>query len=725
MARKSGPGGEGPGGARSGERSEPGRAEPGTSPQSGRAGPRRQFTKAQKESLLAELDASGEAVAIFAQKRGLSAPTIYTWRHEARDAGKATGGAAQSNRAPATRRTFNADERRQAVEAYLKSGMSQAAFAKLYGVAKGSLTTWVKRYKNAGPQALEGRPRGRPKGSGGVLSVLPQATKQAITSVRARFPTFGLRKIKDFLHRFHAIKVSPGSVRKTLNEAGVPPPTAPKSRPKKKPVVRRFERAEPNQLWQSDITSFVLTRHHQRVYLIVFMDDRSRYIVSFGLYTHAKAEAVQETLLDGIARFGKPKEVLTDQGPQYFSWRGKSAFQKLLVREGIQHVVARSHHPQTVGKCERFWETVNVEFWDRCHPQDLVEARERLNHFIAHYNHFRPHQGIEGLVPADRFFRAEDAVRQTIEKKLAKDEIQLALNETPRKSLYLFGQVGEKQLSLHGEGGRIVIQTPEGERRELALADLGVSTTNGKDTPDDEHDDRGDGAGAGCGHDGGGDPGGNAGQASHAALPQTDEVPANTEDGLSGAVALGRGEPGGAGAGAPLVHGAARALAWEGDEGGCDGAAAAAGASAVAAVAAGPLGYGGGAAPPAEEAVAEGGTDDAEPRGRREAPAQGECEAQAGERGAQVCVGSAEGAAGEQGEVRREGSSPQGDRDGGSAANSDAGRDVGSRTERAHSGGDEKDGAGTLPPPEAGSGKRCGNAASDPIDAGCSPACSE
>ena len=83
---------------------------------------------------------------------------------------------------------------------------------------------------------------------------------------------------------------------------------------------QRFERARAGELWQSDITTFLLTRHSQRVYLTVFLDDYSRYIVSWGLYLHQKQDIVIETLLSGIERFGKPKEVLTDQGRQYFAW---------------------------------------------------------------------------------------------------------------------------------------------------------------------------------------------------------------------------------------------------------------------------------------------------------------------------------------------------------------------------------------------------------------------
>jgi hypothetical protein len=54
-------------------------------------------------------------------------------------------------------------------------------------------------------------------------------------------------------------------VRTTLLQAGVP--TAPPVRKprRKRPLPRRFERARPNQLWQSDITSMVLPRSGHRI----------------------------------------------------------------------------------------------------------------------------------------------------------------------------------------------------------------------------------------------------------------------------------------------------------------------------------------------------------------------------------------------------------------------------------------------------------------------------
>lgn len=689
------------------------------------SGPRR-FTEAEQRAFLEELEGSGESVQTFARRIGVTVWTVYWWRKAARrlSAAKARAGSGsaalearpgkQAKRPAAGERrvpSYGPDARREAVEAYRKSGLSQQDFGKLWGVSAASIGKWSRAYETGGPKALEEKARGRPKGSGGMFPRLPQAVREAIVATKRRFPTFGLRKVRDFLLRFQGIRVSAGGVRSTLvaasgaasGEGGDPlvGPSKP-SRPvrKRKPMVRRFERARAGQLWQTDITSFVLARHHVRVYLVAFIDDHSRYVVSFGLHTHQKNEMVQEALLEGIEKFGKPEEVLSDQGPQYFSWRGKSSFRRLLDRKGIKHVVARSHHPMTVGKCERFWETVKVEFWERCQPQDLSEARERIGHFIAHFNHFRPHQGIGGLVPADRFFGASAPLRRTIEAALTKHELALALDEQPRTPVYLFGQIGDQQVSLHGEKGKLVIQTPEGVRKEMALSELGVSAgrgcvqepkektihgNEGNEQPRSGGVEPGDAGKAGgasdlrggaADEDGGADggalldgprggcgdarrlPGGSAEPQADATVPEAHEVPACAEGALAGPVPLGGCDGGGAAAGPCDVHGDARALAREGDEAGDLGAPAAPAAPALADVSAGACRYGSRPSQAAAEAT------ERRTERRTEHAGPGLEEAQAGERGPEPSERAAgrpdrdpSRPAGESGECRRSGGS--------------------------------------------------------------------
>src|SRR5262249_32234946 len=80
---------------------------------------------------------------------------------------------------------------------------------------------------------------------------------------------------------------------------------------------RSFERASPNQLWQTDLFTFMLKRQNRRVYLVAFMDDHSRYVVGYGLHASQGAALVLEVFRAAVASCGAPQEVLTDNGAQY------------------------------------------------------------------------------------------------------------------------------------------------------------------------------------------------------------------------------------------------------------------------------------------------------------------------------------------------------------------------------------------------------------------------
>jgi len=431
------------------------------------------YTVQDKIQMIRRFEAEGAPIRDFCGRVGVSTSSFCRWLKAYKAQGEAGLEPAENSRNTGHKHhgPHSPDARRQAVEAFQKSGMGFEDFARLWGVAPSSLRKWVERYERLGPKGLESM-YSKKKGH----RRLSQGVRQQIRKVREENPGFGLRKVRDYLFRFGAVKTSTGSISRTLREEGIARPKKKRGRRKYKPrkKVRRFERSRAGEMWQSDITTFLLARQSQRVYLTVFLDDHSRYIVSFALALQQRQELVIEALLDGIQKFGKPKEVLTDQGRQYFAWRGKTQFQGVLKREGIQHVVSRAHHPETLGKTERFWDTVETEFWERAHPEELSEARKRLDHFIAHYNHFRPHQGIDGMVPADRFFGAEDQVRKAIEETMEKNELYQAIGEAPRQTAYLVGQIGDQKVSLFGEKGRLVIQTSDGKRKEIGYDELGM-----------------------------------------------------------------------------------------------------------------------------------------------------------------------------------------------------------------------------------------------------------
>jgi hypothetical protein len=217
-------------------------------------------------------------------------------------------------------------------------------------------------------------------------------------------------------------------------------------------------------------TLTVLKRQNRRVYLVAFMDDHSRFIVSHSLGGTQSTELVLEALRSGIASHGVPAEVLTDNGAQYVTWRGKSAFSKECDARGIRQIVARPRHPQTLGKIERFWGTLWRDLLEHAVFLDLADAKKRIELFIEHYNFRRPHQGIGDLAPADRFFHAAPQVKKAIEERLAANALEIARGGEPKAPFYLAGQVGGRAFSLHAEGERVFLRAEDGERREIDLA---------------------------------------------------------------------------------------------------------------------------------------------------------------------------------------------------------------------------------------------------------------
>jgi hypothetical protein len=212
----------------------------------------------------------------------------------------------------------------------------------------------------------------------------------------------------------------------------------------------------------------VLKRQNRRVYLVAFLDDHSRFVVGYGLHASQSSALVLEVLRAAITSSGSPEEILTDNGSQYVTWRGKSVFAKELEKRGIRQIVAAPRHPQTLGKIERFWGSLWRECLESAIFLDLGDAQKRIGWFIDYYNFQRPHRGVDGLVPADRFFGATSGVRQTLQARVAANALDLARHGLPKAPFYLTGQVGGQPFSVHAEGERMILTGAEG-RREIDL----------------------------------------------------------------------------------------------------------------------------------------------------------------------------------------------------------------------------------------------------------------
>ena len=205
------------------------------------------------------------------------------------------------------------------------------------------------------------------------------------------------------------------------------------------------------------------------MYLVAFMDDHSRFITGYGLHGSQSTPLVIEVVRAAIAGYGVPSEILTDNGAQYATWRGKGQFTRELEKLGIRQIVARPKRPQTLGKIERFWGTLWRECIEGAVFVDLEDARRRIGLFIDHYNFQRVHSGIDGLVPADRFFHAAPEVLATLKQRVTANALELARHGVPKKPFYLTGQVEGKSFSVHQQGDRVILRQAGQEREEIEL----------------------------------------------------------------------------------------------------------------------------------------------------------------------------------------------------------------------------------------------------------------
>jgi transposase InsO family protein len=349
---------------------------------------------------------------------------------------------------------LTAEQRLLLLDTWQRSGLPAGDFAAMVGLSKHTLYAWKNKFDTQGPAGLMDQPRGRAPGSR-----LPDLTRRTILMLKQANPNWGCQKISDMLARGPALPASASAVAQVLREAGYElEEVSSRPHPDK---VRHFERASVNQLWQTDLFSFMLKRQNRRVYLVAFMDDHSRFLTGYGLHASQSSALVLEVLRAALTSYGAPQEILTDNGSQYVTWRGKSVFTRELAKRGIKQVVAAPRRPQTLGKIERFWGTLWRECIETAIFLDLGDAQRRIGLFIDHYNFQRAHQGIDGLVPSE--------VKKTLQAHVAANALELARHGVPKTPFYLTGQVGGQPFSVHAEGERVILRNAEGERQEVEL----------------------------------------------------------------------------------------------------------------------------------------------------------------------------------------------------------------------------------------------------------------
>lgn len=236
---------------------------------------------------------------------------------------------------------------------------------------------------------------------------LPSGVADLIIGYRQGHPEHGYKRIEDYLKSRYFVVVPRKKIRELLKRHGligaVDSSFDHSSLVRRDKGTRRFEASYPRELYQMDITYIYLV-NQTICYLVVVVDDYSRFCVSCELRRDYSGISMIEVLHRAVERYGKPTKLLTDQGSSFYSWSPQQTlFSRYLDDMKIEHIVADPHSPQTLGKVERFHQTIQRELLAKSHFVSYEEARQRIENYMHQYNYERPHQGIEGACPASRF----------------------------------------------------------------------------------------------------------------------------------------------------------------------------------------------------------------------------------------------------------------------------------------------------------------------------------
>jgi putative transposase len=287
-----------------------------------------------------------------------------------------------------------------------EQGLTYKEGAERFGINVGVLYEYSRREKKQGSGETSTGVHDEPNSSSKSSNSLPEDIKDVILEYRRSNPDHGFKRIQDDLKGKHLVVVTRKQIRKVLKENGLLESLDSSFDREQEPPKgsRRFEASYPRHLYQMDVTNVYITGIPV-LYLIMIVDDYSRYCVASDLCHDQRGTTLIEVLHNACVNHGKSVKLLTDQGRGFYTWSmEQTAFQEYLDEQKIEHIVSEPHSPQTNGKVERLIQTIKKELLQKVRFSSYEDARKGIEDFIKGYNFDRPHQGIDGARPSDRFY---------------------------------------------------------------------------------------------------------------------------------------------------------------------------------------------------------------------------------------------------------------------------------------------------------------------------------
>lgn len=226
--------------------------------------------------------------------------------------------------------------------------------------------------------------------------------EELLLEARIKQPTWGARKILRYLNNKGITNLpAPSTITEILKRNNL---ISIEESLKRKKLIR-FEREKPNDLWQIDFKGKFQLLTKQYCYPLTFLDDHSRFSLNIKACGNEQFLPVKKHLTHTFEKYGLPEQINFDNGNPWGNSKllPYTALTVWLMKLGIRVTHSRPRHPQTNGKLERFHRTLKNDLILRYPMRSFLHAQKSFDKWRHHYNHERPHEGINMEVPINRY----------------------------------------------------------------------------------------------------------------------------------------------------------------------------------------------------------------------------------------------------------------------------------------------------------------------------------
>jgi transposase InsO family protein len=284
----------------------------------------------------------------------------------------------------------------------VKAGRSEAfrtvgAFYRHHGTCSQTFRKYYNRYRQSGsPEDLLPRRRG-PKWRDRRE---PQGIDAEILAQRRK----GLNRyeILAVLKQLFAKPPSPSTIYRRLRQHGLNRKSRAMVEEKRKIIKTRLGEMGHVDLHQLPRDMFLMPPARP-AYVISLLDGCSRLAWAEVVTSKKSVPVMFKTmrLLNALrVTYGIAfEEILTDNGAEFVGDPEEHPFELLMAEIGAKHRRTKPYRPQTNGKIERFWRTLNEDVIDEATFDNLHHFENELFDYLVYYNDHRPHQALGGATP--------------------------------------------------------------------------------------------------------------------------------------------------------------------------------------------------------------------------------------------------------------------------------------------------------------------------------------